>query len=51
MSQLSELGHAQNEDEKGKLQGNGFSVSVTPTQSKSLRDENHPPTTTTTAQR
>lgn len=49
MSQLSELGHAQNEDEKGKLQGNGFSVSIAPTQSESLRDDNHPTTTTTTA--
>lgn len=49
MSPLSELGHAQNQDVKGKLYKNGFSVPTIPAQSQSLHNNNNP-TTTTTAQ-
>ena len=49
MSQLSESGHAQNKDMKGKWYESGFSTPTIPTQRESLHDSNT--TTTTTASR
>ena len=47
MSQLSESGHAQNQDMKGKFYENGFSTPAIPTQRESLHDSNTTTTTTT----
>lgn len=47
MSQLSESGHAQNQDVKGKLYENAFSVPIVPTRRESLHDSYNTIATTT----